>query len=386
MPTAPCWPKRAPTAMAGPATSTPASCRASTGYGSTPQRISPPRESPASIRRSSSRSKSPTAPASITCPCSCRRTPIQPIEGADVSGIILGDDQYGKAENRLVRIYRDTDRHEIRDINVSTCLRGDFSAAYLTGDQSNVLPTDSQKQTVHAYAKEKGLASIEEYGLELARHFVRDVEPVRAARIEVDEFAWQRVVIDGIEHDHTWTRKGQEVRTAAVTVDGDGEWVVGGLKDLVILKSTGSEFSGFLTDRYTVLEPTHDRVMATSLVAQWRFGSTEGDWPVDWDQVYAGVRNQLVTQFAHVHSLALQQTLYEMGKAVLEHYPEIAEVRLSAPNKHHFRYDLSRFGVENHNEVFHADDRPYGLIQAAVARDDAPDAGPAWKSQRGWLT
>jgi len=166
-----------------------------------------------------------------------------------VSGIILGDDQYGKAENRLVRIYRDTDRHEIRDINVSTCLRGDFSAAYLTGDQSNVLPTDSQKQTVYAYAKEKGLASIEEYGLELARHFVRDVEPVRAARIEVDEFAWQRVVIDGIEHDHTWTRKGQEVRTAAVTVDGDGEWVVGGLKDLVILKSTGSEFSGFLTDR-----------------------------------------------------------------------------------------------------------------------------------------
>jgi len=303
-----------------------------------------------------------------------------------VSGIILGDDQYGKAENRLVRIYRDTDRHEIRDINVSTCLRGDFSAAYLTGDQSNVLPTDSQKQTVYAYAKEKGLASIEEYGVELARHFVRDVEPVRAARIEIDEFAWQRVVIDAVEHDHTWTRKGQEVRTAAVTVDGDGEWVVGGLKDLVILKSTGSEFSGFLTDRYTVLEPTHDRVMATSLVAQWRFGSTEVDWSVDWDQVYAGVRNQLVTQFAHVHSLALQQTLYEMGKAVLEHYPEIAEVRLSAPNKHHFRYDLSRFGVENHDEVFHADDRPYGLIQAAVARDDAPDAGPAWKSQRGWLT
>ena len=303
-----------------------------------------------------------------------------------MSGIILGDDQYGKAENRLVRIYRDTDRHEIRDINVSTCLRGDFSAAYLTGDQSNVLPTDSQKQTVYAYAKEKGLASIEEYGLELARHFVRDVEPVRAARIEIDEFAWQRVVIDAVEHDHTWTRKGQEVRTAAVTVDGDGEWVVGGLKDLVILKSTGSEFSGFLTDRYTVLEPTHDRVMATSLVAQWRFGSTEVDWSVDWDQVYAGVRNQLVTQFAHVHSLALQQTLYEMGKAVLEHYPEIAEVRLSAPNKHHFRYDLSRFGVENHDEVFHADDRPYGLIQAAVARDDAPDAGPAWKSQRGWLT
>jgi urate oxidase len=299
-----------------------------------------------------------------------------------VSGIILGDTQYGKAENRVVRIYRDTPRHEIRDVNVSTCLRGDFSAAYLAGNQSDVLPTDSQKQTVYAYAKEKGLASIEEYGLELARHFVRGVGPVAAARIEIDEYGWQRVTVDGVEHDHTWIRKGQEVRTAAVTVDGDGEWVVGGLKDLVLLKSTGSEFAGFLTDRYTVLEPTHDRVMATSLVAQWRFGSTDADW----DDVYTGVRNQLVRQFAVVHSLALQQTLYEMGKAVLEQYPVIAEVRLSAPNKHHFRYDLSRFGVDNNNEVFQADDRPYGLIQATVTRDDAPGPGPAWESQRGWLT
>jgi urate oxidase len=297
-----------------------------------------------------------------------------------VSGIILGKTQYGKAENRVVRIYRDTPRHEIHDINVSTCLRGDFSAAHLTGDQSDVLPTDTQKQTAYAYAMEKGLTSIENYGLELARHFVRDVEPVRAARIEIDEFAWQRVVVDGEEHDHTWVRKGEEVRTAAITVDGDGEWVVGGLKDLVILKSTGSEFAGFLTDRYTVLEPTHDRVMATSLVAQWRFAQVE----VDWESAYAGIKAQLVKQFAVVHSLALQQTLYEMGKAVLQSYPAIAEVRLSAPNKHHFRYDLSRFGLENNNEVFLADDRPYGLIQATVTRDDAPDPGPAWDSQLGW--
>jgi urate oxidase len=302
-----------------------------------------------------------------------------------VSGIILGKNQYGKAENRVVRIHRDTPRHEIRDVSVSTCLRGDFSAAHLAGDQSDVLPTDTQKQTVYAYAKEKGIASIEDYGLELARHFVRDIGPVTGARVEIDEFAWQRVVVDGAEHDHTWIRKGQEVRTAAITVDGDGEWVVGGLKDLVILKSTGSEFAGFLTDQYTTLEPTHDRVMATSLVAQWRFAPSAGKWSVDWNDVYPGIRSELVKQFAVVHSLALQQTLYEMGKAVLQAYPVIAEVRLSAPNKHHFRYDLSRFGLANNNEVFHADDRPYGLIQATVTRDDAPAAGPAWDSQLGWL-
>jgi len=298
-----------------------------------------------------------------------------------VSGIILGKNQYGKAENRLVRIYRDTPRHEIHDVNVSVCLRGDFTAAHLAGDQSEVLPTDTQKQTAYAYAKEKGLQSIEDYALTLARHFVDDVEPVLGARIEIEEYAWERAIVDGTEHDHTWVRKGQEVRTAAITVDGTDEWVIGGLKDMVILKSTGSEFAGFLTDPYTVLQPTHDRVMATSLVAQWRFTTTE----VDWEATYIGVKAQLVKQFAVVQSRALQQTLYEMGKAVLETYPQIAEIRLSAPNKHHFVYDLSSFGLENPNEVFHADDRPYGLIQATVTRDDAPAPGPAWDLQRGWL-
>lgn len=298
-----------------------------------------------------------------------------------MSEIILGKNQYGKAENRVVRIYRDAPRHEIHDVNVSTCLRGDFSAAHLTGDQADVLPTDTQKQTAYAYAKEKGLLSIEDYGLALARHFVSDVEPVQAARIEIDEYAWERAVVDGAEHNHAWIRKGQEVRTAAVTVDADGEWVVGGLKDLIILKSTGSEFAGFLEDPYTILKPTHDRVMATSLVAQWRFTATD----VDWEAVYAGIKTHLVKQFAVAQSLALQQTLYEMGKAVLTAYPQIAEVRLSAPNKHHFVYDLSPFGLENNKEVFHADDRPYGLIQATVTRDDAPDPGPAWDLQLGWL-
>jgi len=282
----------------------------------------------------------------------------------------------------VVRIYRDTPRHEIHDVNVSTCLRGDFSAAHLAGDQSEVLPTDTQKQTAYAYAKEKGLTSIEEYGLALARHFVHDVEPVLGARIEIDEYAWERAVVDGAEHDHTWIRKGQEVRTASITVDDEGEWVVGGLKDLVILKSTGSEFAGFLSDPYTILEPTRDRVMATSLVAQWRFSTTID---VDWDEVYVGVKVHLVKQFAVVQSLALQQTLFQMGKAVLEAYPAIAELRLSAPNKHHFVYDLSPFGLENPGEVFHADDRPYGLIQATVTRSDAAPAGAAWELQKGWL-
>jgi urate oxidase len=280
-------------------------------------------------------------------------------------GIVLGANQYGKAENRLVRIHRETARHEIRDVTVSSALRGDFAAAHLAGDQSAVLPTDTQKNTVYAFAKEHGLDDIEEFALTLARHFVEDVEPVRGARVGVDEFAWDRVPVGGQGHDHTWVRRGSEVRTTVVDVSDRGTEVVSGLRDLVLLKSTGSEFAGFLTDRYTTLAETHDRIMSTALVAQWRYAGLS----VDWAKTWADVRRILLEQFATVHSLALQQTLWEMGRAVLEAHPEIAEITLQAPNKHHFAVDLSPFGLENPNEVFYAADRPYGLIEATVTRD-----------------
>jgi len=288
--------------------------------------------------------------------------------------IIMGDNQYGKAENRLVRIYRDAPRHEIRDINVSTALRGPFAPAHLVGDQSNVLPTDTQKNTVYAFAKLHGVGAIEDYALTLARHFVSDIAPVEGARIDVEEFAWQRAVVDGVEHDHTWTRTGPHVRTAAVTVDESGEHVIGGIKDLVLLKSTGSEFAGFLRDEYTTLAETHDRVMATSLVARWRFTTP----PPDWDATYAGIVATIIREFATLQSLALQQTLWAIGSAILEQVEEVAEVRLTAPNKHHFTVDLAPFGLENPGEVFFAADRPYGLIEATVLRDDAPAAPTAW--------
>jgi urate oxidase len=298
-------------------------------------------------------------------------------------GIVLGPNQYGKAETRLVRIYRDGPVHQIRDLNVSTCLRGEFEAAHLSGDQARILPTDTQKNTAYAYAKERGVGEIEDYALALARHFASDIEPVHGARVDIDEYEWERIAVGGTGHPHAFhphafARSGREIRTATVVVEGNGggqrAWVLSGLRDLVLLKSTGSEFAGFLRDQFTTLAETEDRVLATSLTCRWRYLHHD----VDWSSTYKSVRQILVEQFATVHSLALQQSLWEMGRAVLAAHAEIAEIRLSAPNKHHFLVDLTPFGLENPGEVFHADDRPYGLIQCAVLRDDAPPAGPVW--------
>lgn len=300
-------------------------------------------------------------------------------------GIVLGPNQYGKAECHLLRVHRDTPRHQIRDLTVSTALRGDFADAHVRGDQSAVLPTDTQKNTVFSFAKERTIGAIEDFALTLADHFVAEVPAVEGARVEIAEVPWERIEVQGSGHDHSFVRAGLGTRTTVVNVEGQGTdrraHVVSGIEDLTVLKSTGSEFRGFLRDGYTTLEEAEDRVLATSLVARWRYDHTA----VSWDQAFESVRALLLEQFAQVHSLALQQTLYAMGRAVLEALPEVAEIRMSAPNKHHFRVDLEPFGVANHGEVFHAADRPYGLIEATVLREGASDAGSAWHAVPGWV-
>lgn len=298
--------------------------------------------------------------------------------------IVLGPNQYGKAENRVVRVYRESQRHEIRDLNVSTSLRGDFAAAHVDGDQSQVLPTDTQKNTAFAFAKEKGVASPEEYALALADRLLQASEAATGARIEVEEYAWDRISVGGSGHDHAFVRRGGDTRTTVVTLDDTEEqrrtWVVSGLKDLVVLKSTGSEFKGFLRDRYTTLAEADDRILATSLVARWRYEGTA----VEWNKTFEDIRQVLLETFAVTYSHALQESLYAMGRAVLEAHPEVAEIKFSAPNKHHFLVDLSPFGLENNGEVFIAADRPYGLIEATVCREGAAPAGDAWLAVPGF--
>jgi urate oxidase len=296
-------------------------------------------------------------------------------------GIVLGDNRYGKSETHVVRVVRDTARHEVRDLVVSSWLRGAFDDAHLAGDQSAVLPTDTQKNTVFAFAKQVGVASPEQFASALARHFVDDVAPVAEARVTVDEHRWERAAVGDAPHDHTFVQAAREVRTVAVTAVVGETHVLSGLRDLVLLKSTGSEFSGFLVDDYTTLRPTTDRVMATALTARWRWATP----PDDPDHAYDRVRAVLVSRFGALHSLALQQTLWAMGRGVLEDLGDVAEIRLSAPNRHHFLADLAPFGLDNPGEVFYAADRPYGLIEVEVTRDDQAAGPAAWSSLPGFV-
>ncbi len=298
--------------------------------------------------------------------------------------VVLGHNQYGKAETRVVRVFRDTEPHEIVDYNVSVALCGDFSDVHLLGDNTKCLTTDATKNTVNAFAKEAGEAvrEPESFALALARHFVDDVPQVERARIQVEAYPWDRLAgANGAPHPHAFARRGSYVRTATATCSKDASWVVSGVRDLIVLKTTDSEFHTFYTDRYTTLIPTHDRIMASSVTAQWLHTDLDTDWSTSYDAVLTA----MTSTFADHYSLALQQTMYAMGEAMIAAQPEIAEVRFSMPNKHHFMIDLSPFGLENKNEVFHADDRPYGYIEGTIRRDDAPNPGPAaFDPGQGW--
>ena len=281
--------------------------------------------------------------------------------------IVLGDNQYGKAETHVVRISRAGSRHEVKDLNVSITLAGDFADTHTTGDNSKVVPTDTQKNTVFAFARD-GIGEIEDFAMRLARHFVNEFASVYRARVHVEEQPWERI------HDQAFVQAGSERRLATVTATDDGTWVVAGIGDMVVMKSGGSEFHGYIKDRFTTLPETSDRILATSVLARWRYVRTD----VDWKKSFDDVRRLLLDTFASKHSLSLQQTLYAMAEAVLTARPEIAEVRMAMPNKHHFAVDMTPFGMANENEVFYASDRPYGLIEGTITRDDAPDPGMAW--------
>ncbi|QDC25364.1 urate oxidase [Georgenia yuyongxinii] len=301
------------------------------------------------------------------------------------AAIVLGDNQYGKAEVRLLRVDRDTPRHRITELSVTSQLRGDFASAHLVGDNAPVVATDTQKNTVFALAKD-GVGAPEEFALRLAEHFTSGFDWVSGGRWLVKQYTWERIPTTladnatGGTHDHAFVKGGTETRTAVVQRDGDDVFVVAGLEDLSVLKSTGSEFHGFPRDRYTTLAETDDRILATSVTARWRYTTAD----VDYDALYADVRRLLLETFADVHSFALQQTLYKMGERVLHEHPEIGEIRFSMPNLHHFLVDLAPFGMDNPGEVFYAADRPYGLIEAEVRRSDVAPDPRAWATVAGF--
>lgn len=272
---------------------------------------------------------------------------------------MLGPNSYGKSGIRLVRVDRASADHSVSDLTVAVRLEGDFEAVHVLGDNSGLVATDTMKNTVYARAKELSGREIEDFAVALTDHFLRENAHVSASEVSIEERIWSRLGASAFEGS------SQERRTARVVRSRESVVVHSGLKGALILKSGHSGFSGFARDRYTTLPETRDRLLATSLTAEWTHRSVSRTPADGWD----AVRRMLLETFAAHDSASVQHTLYAMGEAALAAHPGIREIRLTMPNRHHLLVDLAPFGLTNENEIFIATEEPYGLIEATVTRE-----------------
>lgn len=295
----------------------------------------------------------------------------------------LSKTSYGKSRIRLVQVSRRgdpstssgssratsrDDRHELRDLTVAVAFEGDYDTSYTDGDNREVLPTDTMKNTVYALAAREGAGEPEAFGLMLGRHFIG--RNPRLARVSIDliDHGWSHIPNGPREHDQAFVRRGPDARTASVTTDRQGAAVTAGIADLVIMKTSRSAFAGFPRDEFTTLPETHDRLLATALTTRWTYRDTD----VEYGAVFRAVRAALLDAFARHDSLSVQHTLYDMGQVVLDTIDAVATITLEMPNRHHLPIDLTRFGMENRNEIFVATEEPHGLIKATLTRPTLP--------------
>lgn len=276
--------------------------------------------------------------------------------------------RYGKANVRVLRVQRAADRHEVREARVEVSVDGDFARAYTAADNSPVVPTDTMKNLVNVLALEHLDAANEPFALAIAGCLLDRYPQVAEARVGIEETVWSRMRIDGGPHDHGFVRSESGTPFARVTVTRSARDVVSGVRDLAIMKTTGSGFVDYVHDEFTTLAPTTDRILATRLRAAWRYGDAVTADGTDYEAAARTIRAALLRMFYASYSYSVQDSMYRMGEAALDAVPDIAEITLAMPNVHYLSIDLSAFGRDAGGRLFLPTDEPNGQIEAIMRR------------------
>jgi urate oxidase len=277
----------------------------------------------------------------------------------------LGENRYGKSRVRVSRITRHAHHHDFNEWTVEVLLHGDFETSFTEADNSKILPTDTMKNTVYSVARGSTAATIEEFAVELGDYLLNNNPQVNKASVEIQEKAWERLAIDGEPEATTFKLGGPELNTVNATREKSGPWsITSGIDGLTILKTTKSAFAGYIKDKLTTLKPATDRILGTRATATWEYATASPDYAT----VRARIVATLLREFAAHHSMSVQHTLFDMGKAALAAAPEIARITLTMPNLHHLPADLTPFGQDNPNHIFVPIDEPHGYIEATIER------------------
>jgi len=276
----------------------------------------------------------------------------------------LGPNRYGKQKVRVLRKHIDGDRQSVVEISADVLLEGAFEKSYLSDDNTQIVATDTCKNTVIALAHQHLGPCIEDFALVLGRHFLERHSHVERVHIELREKRWERMTIAGKPAPHSFHASPLGEPFVKLLISRGGHELESGVRGLLVLNSTNSAFVNFDHTEFTTLQDATDRILSTVMETSWKFTSDKGDFRAVNDRILATLLEIFATRF----SPSVQRTIFEMGEAALAAAPEISQITIRLPNKHYFTANLSSFGMENPNLTFIPQDEPHGQIEATVTR------------------
>ncbi|SGZ50098.1 CIC11C00000003997 [Sungouiella intermedia] len=296
----------------------------------------------------------------------------------------LLDSSYGKANVKFLKVRKDASNPAVQDVLEANCqvlLKGNFDVSYTDADNSPVVPTDTVKNTILVEAKNTNVWPIERFAAHLAKHFTEKYSHVLGVEVTIIQQRWTKFPVKGKLHDHSFRHEGPETRRTFLEYSKvSGKLTItSSIKDLTVLKSTGSMFYGYHQCDYTTLQPTEDRILSTDVYAKWKYDESlktlddvfkladEGVF----DKTYDTAREITLERFAVENSPSVQATMFNMATDILAQAPAIDSVTYELPNKHYILFNLEWKGIKGNKDLFYPSPDPNGLIKCTVGRKSA---------------
>ncbi len=276
----------------------------------------------------------------------------------------LKSNRYGKATVKVFKKIKREGVHVPKELDVKTLLEGDFADSYTKDDNRKVIATDTIKNTTNVVAYNQLGAETEPFAMALCQHFLEKYSHVTSVTVETLERVWERQIVDGKPSGTNFINAGKGIPWSKTVATANSVQTTSGIRELVVLKTSGSAWEVFWRDELTTLPDTNDRLLATSLTASWVYEKA----PASFAEANAKIIQAMLEAFATFFSPSAQSTEFHMGEAALNACPEISEISLTMPNLHYLLIDLAPFKIQNDKELFVPTDAPAGWIEATVVR------------------
>uniref|UniRef100_A0A663E0A2 Uricase n=1 Tax=Aquila chrysaetos chrysaetos TaxID=223781 RepID=A0A663E0A2_AQUCH len=259
--------------------------------------------------------------------------------------------EYGKNTIKFLRLHREGKKHFVKEVEVCTHLRLTSAQEYLEGNNSLVIPTDTIKNIVLVLAKKNGIPTLEQFAIDICKHFMTTFCQVAYVKTYVQEVPWQRLHENGVPHVHSFICVPDGIRFCEAEQCRNGPLVVfAGIKDLKLMKTTQSGFEGFYKNEHTTLPERHDRILCGELFCKWSYGECKD---FDFDCIWNKICECILEAFAGPpdcgeYSPSYQKTVNSIQMLVLSKV-QVIEVILN--NTFYNVVDMKNLGLTNDKEV-----------------------------------